>query len=212
MIRYAFFDLDGTLADTSVGIFHGIDYATEHMGLPRVSLKTARAFIGPPLKDSFISFCGLSDDRANEAVKLFRKYYNDRGKYECVAYPGVKEAISELHSHGERLFVATAKPTGFACDIIRYLGLIDLFEEIAGSEPENNRGRKCDVIRYLINRYSIKDLEEVVMVGDRDQDILSASECGIHSIGVSFGFGTAEELEGADIVLNSMKAVAEYLV
>ena len=211
MIQYAFFFFFCTLADTSEGIFRGIEYTTEQMELSRISTKNAREFIGPPLRDSFVKFCNLSGEVADEAVRIFRDYYGTKGKYECAVYPGTYDALKMLGEQGIRMYVATAKPTELAKDVLHYLGISELFEDIAGSETEKGRVRKCDVIGYLLNRYNITQLSEVVMVGDREQDIVSAIECGIRAIGVSFGFGSASELSSAEVILDSMKRVAQYI-
>ena len=66
MARYShiFFDLDGTLADTSPGITASVRYALERMGRSAPDdPKELFCFIGPPLLDSFQRFSGFTEGR-----------------------------------------------------------------------------------------------------------------------------------------------------
>ena len=52
------FDFDGTVIDNSEGIFNCVNYAAEKLGLPRPAERDLRAFVGPPLYDSFRKYMG----------------------------------------------------------------------------------------------------------------------------------------------------------
>ena len=60
MYRTIFFDLDGTLTDSKEGILNCLKYAFERMGRPVPPESTLIKFIGPPLQDSFVRFCGFT--------------------------------------------------------------------------------------------------------------------------------------------------------
>ena len=53
---------------------------------------------------------------------------------------------------------------------------------------------------------------EVLMVGDRDSDILGAKQNAVDGVGVTWGFGTREELEAAGAlgVIDSPEALLSY--
>lgn len=187
------FDLDGTLVDTSEGIIKGIEEVEKRMDFDILPYDVKKSFIGPPLFDSFKSHYQIGDDIAGESVRLFREYYSRQGKYECSLYFGMTETLELIKEHNIRLFVATSKPTEFAYDIINYLGLRDCFLEIIGSNLDNTRSKKEQIIRFILNKYQCVN-DKTVMVGDKKQDIYGAKVNNIHSIGVSYGFGSFDEI------------------
>lgn len=188
------FDLDGTLINTGEGIISSIKKTAADMGLPRVSDEVLSTFIGPPLKDAFISVYNMEQDKASDAVKIFREHYSREDMLLCIPYEGIRELLEGLTAMGYRLFVATSKPTPFAQRILDHFGLSRFFEETAGSNPDNTRSKKAEVIAYLIEKYRLST-EDTFMVGDKAQDLIGACCCKVKGIGVSFGFGTWEELE-----------------
>lgn len=213
MIKYILFDLDGTLVDTSEGILESIRLAVEELGIDYINAEDMKRFIGPPLKTAFIEFCGMSSEQAAEASKVFRKYYNEKGKFVCTLYPQMRETLSKLKKSGYILAVATSKPTVFAVDILRFLNIEHYFDEIVGSNLDNTRSKKHEVIQYILDKYDIQNMDQVVMVGDKAQDLIGAETCGIHGIGVTYGFGSYEELAGTrhDVLLPTPQSVFDYL-
>ena len=52
-ITAIFFDLDGTLVDSSIGIHNAFTHTFKELGVPSPDAKTIRGFMGPPLESSF---------------------------------------------------------------------------------------------------------------------------------------------------------------
>ena len=89
-----FFDLDGTLVDSSIGIHNGFTYTFEQLGVPSPDAKTIRSFMGPPLETSFSS-C-LPANQIELAIQLYRSYYKEKGMYEAQLFPQIKDLLTEL--------------------------------------------------------------------------------------------------------------------
>ena len=96
MYHYIFFDLDGTLTDSKEGIFNCLRYALEKLGEPVPPESTLLKFIGPPLQESFMNYCGFDKEKAMEGIKLFRERYSSLGKFENAAAPGMAELCRRL--------------------------------------------------------------------------------------------------------------------
>ena len=214
MKKYLLFDLDGTLTDPEEGITKAVQLALAHFGIQVEDRTSLRPFIGPPLWDQFQEYAGLSAEQSDEAVKVFRQYYLEKGVYENREYDGIRQMLGALKCAGYRLYVATSKPETTAGIVMKYFGFTDYFAYVAGADLEGKRVRKADVIRYLLEKEGIADPGEAVMIGDRKHDILGAKEVGMESIGVLYGYGSREELEeaGAGCIAASVEELEEYLL
>lgn len=208
------FDLDGTLTDPGIGITNSIIYALKKYNIQVETREELYKFIGPPLMDSFQSFFGFTEEDAEQAVVYYREYYREKGIYENHVYPGIDILLSKLKTAGKLLLVATSKPEEFAIQILEEFQLAKYFTVIAGASMDDTRIRKTDVIKYALEQCDNYNKENVLMVGDRNYDVLGAKEIGIASAGVLFGYGSREELEaaGADYILSSVEDIYSLVV
>ncbi|MEY8220483.1 HAD family hydrolase [Enterocloster aldenensis] len=197
---YILFDLDGTLTDPKEGITKSVRHALNHYGIQVDDLDTLTPFIGPPLTDSYKKYYGFSDEQAWEGVLVYREYFSERGWHENKEYPGIKEMLGALKTAGRVLLVATSKPEEFARKILEHFGMAGYFDFIGGADMDETRVRKADVIRYVLEQYGLdtsrETLARCVMVGDREHDVLGARECGMDCVGVLYGYGDRQEMDG----------------
>ncbi len=198
MYRTILFDLDGTLTDSEQGIINSIEYALNKYEIKLENKADLRKFLGPPLKDSFIKFCGFREEKADEAVNFYREYFKEKGIFENIVYQGVYDLLEKLKSKNKTLILATSKPEPFTLRILKHFDLLKYFDFVAGSNMDNTRGKKDEVISYALNSCKITDLPSVIMVGDREHDIIGANKVGIDSIGVLYGYGDLHELKNAN--------------
>ena len=211
MTKSILFDLDGTLTDSGEGIMNCAIYALEYYGLPIPSREELRTIVGPPLHQSFVRF-GVSEAEAENAVEKYRERYVPIGAYENTPYPGIRELLEKLQKEGHRLYVATSKPEGMSIDILKHFDLDKYFTRICGASMDTSRSSKDAVIAYLLHECGAQ--ENAVMVGDTAFDVLGAKAHGIPTIGVSWGYGTVEDMEqaGAAAIVHTMDALYEALV
>lgn len=211
--RYILFDLDGTLTDPKEGITKSVAYALEYFDISVEDLDSLCKFIGPPLKESFIKYYGFSEENAELAVEKYRENFGPRGLFQNKVYDGVEKMLQELKSCGKEIILATSKPTVYAKQILEHFHLDMYFTVVAGSELNGRRVKKGEVIAYAMQQAKIADQSDVVMVGDREHDIIGAKENGIDSIGVLYGYGNQEEFDrnGADYVAETVGALREML-
>jgi len=204
------FDLDGTLTDSAEGIVNSVVYALENKGVPYASKQALRRFVGPPLQASFRDYCGFSEEEAKDAVRVFREYFTQKGIYENAVYEGVPEMLSSLCKAGFKLAVATSKPEAFAKQILERFDLAKYFTVIAGASMDGTD--KPTVIRLALSLLHTEPSSRVLMVGDREHDILGAKEVGISSLGVLYGYGSEKELKeaGATDIADSPCAITSH--
>lgn len=185
-------DFDGTLVDSSEGIFKSLIDAFNFYGDTVPNDETLRKFIGPPLFYSFNTICGFSPAHCEELTEKYHEYYENGGyKLNCL-YDGIYDTLKELKNRGYHLATASSKPLQFVDTICSENGIKDFFDFLGGTEMQNTGESKSDVIlKAMKNLKGTK--EDTLMVGDTLFDIKGANAVGIHSCGVLYGFGTREE-------------------
>ena len=202
------FDLDGTLTDSADGIINSIKHSRDVLGLGEPDCSYF-VFVGPPLMESYTVHFGLSEERAREAVKVYRERYSAIGWKENSVYDGVEDMLKGLKAKGKTLLVATSKPEKFARQILGYFNLDKYFDFIGGCDLEGKLATKADVINYVFDTMNLKDKSRAIMIGDRYHDVYGAKNAGIDCIGVTYGYGDRAELEeaGAKYVFDTAEEV-----
>ena len=186
------FDMDGTVTETGRGVLNSVQYALDALGYPMPDVPR-RLFMGPPLAYSFATYCGLPPELIDEAIRLYRVYYTDKGIFECALYDGMEELFIRLRGEGKKMLIASSKPEMFVKRILEHFGALSYFDFVGGADMAETRSEKPDVLRYTLAEAGVTDLDGAVMVGDREHDILGAKEVGIDSIGVLYGYGERDE-------------------
>ncbi len=208
------FDLDGTLTDPAIGITNSVIHSLKKYGIDNVSREELYKFIGPPLHESYQKFFGFSEEESFRAVEYYREYYKSKGIYENLLYEGIEDLLKAIKESGKKIVLATSKPEIFAREILRYFKLDSYFTFAAGANLDGSRTVKAEVISYALDSIGITDFTDVVMVGDREHDIIGAKTVGIDSVGVLFGYGSREELEnaGADYITDTVSELKSLLI
>ena len=209
------FDFDGTICDTSPGIFASMQKVCDWYKLP-FGTETFAKMIGPSLQESFTKIFHLPESEVRPAIKVYRDIYAAEGLYLCTPYDGIKELILALRESGRKVFVATSKPEEYTRKIIERKGLCELFDFVGGADmEEKNRIDKVDVINYVLSENSISDARDsVLMIGDRSYDIIGAHKASLKAMGILWGFGDRAELEGcgAEYICETPEAARKLLV
>ncbi len=225
MYRYILFDLDGTLTDPKLGITSCVQYALGKMGIEEPDRDKLEPFIGPPLLDSFRDYYGLDGEKGQQAVAYYRERFRTIGLFENEIYPGISQMLEKLQKAGIHLAVASSKPTVFVTQILEYFGILSCFEVVVGSELDGRCSQKDEVVREALAQLlkgtetegqesgNMAYRQDVAMVGDRKFDVEGAKAYRIVSVGVSYGYAAAGELEqaGADVIVKTVEELGERL-
>lgn len=211
--QYILFDLDGTLTDSAQGITNSVAYSLDKFGIKEEPANLTK-FVGPPLLESYAKYYGFSPEQCREALEIYREYYATKGIFENEVYEGIPEMLEQLKNAGKEIILATSKPEDYAKIILKHFELDQFFLYIAGSDMAETRVQKKDVIAYALESCGITDKEKVIMVGDREHDILGAKAVGLDSIGVLYGYGDYEELSkaGADHIVEKPQHILQLLI
>ena len=206
-VSWILFDLDGTLTQSEEGIWKCARHTLKTMGFPEPDAATLRKFIGPPLIWSFQNLAGMTEEQALQAQVIYRGRYNTVGLFENRVYPGIRYSLRRLKKAGFHLGVVTGKPEKPTKRILEHFRLAPFFESVICAT--DNKADKEQMIRNsLPEAYG-----EAWMVGDRKFDMEGGTLAGIHTLGVTYGYGSEEELleAGAEKLARTPREIAEIL-
>lgn len=195
MIRQLLLDLDGTLVDSSPGIYHSFVLACDEFSLPPPSYAAFCPLIGPPIQEIAMQlYPDLDPVTAEEFRRVFRDDYDNLSYKMAEWYPGVQDTIELLSAKpGMSISIVTNKPTRPALDLVRNEGLISCFSQIVGIDylaacsAGSVFSTKAEALSYVLLSAS-SDLLQSVYVGDTLGDLEACNRCNLPFIASLYGF------------------------
>ena len=181
------FDLDGTLLDTSEGIYNAVRSTEKIMHFTPVDDTTLPEYVGPPSLFSYKKHYDIDDDTAQKAVVHHRKYQSEQGVKEARPYDGMPDLLAMLRESGHKLGVATLKRQDITEATLAAAGMLDCFDSIRGIDMAESL-TKSDIINLVLEDLSVEP-ENAVLIGDSAYDAIGARQSGVDFIGVEYGFG-----------------------
>lgn len=214
MIKNVFFDLDGTIVDSEPGILEGLKIALTEFGYDIPEYAVLRKCIGPPFLYSFPNLLHIKEADIQPCIDRYRQYYDkENGLFNCSVYDGVEALLQRLVNEGYSLTICSSKPEVTCRKLLKGICLDKYFNDICGSTLDGKIDNKVDVIKLCFKRAPWQKQDETILIGDTKFDVLGAKKAGIDCIGITWGFGTKEDLEttGAAGIFDSCEEVLEYI-
>src|SRR3954468_2372622 len=193
--RLVLFDLDGTLVDSTPGIWASVRVAAAELGLPEPTPDQLTQMVGPPLQDGFALVLGVPPDDVPRAVAAYRAHYGAGALLDVDVYKGIPELLGTLSGDGATLAVATSKPEPFAVRVLEHTGLRPFFASVHGATLDGTVRHKDQVVAAALAAHP--DGERPVLIGDRAHDVLGAAAHGLPCIGAGWGPAPPGELAAA---------------
>src|SRR3954447_13138404 len=106
--RLVLFDLDGTLVDSTPGIWASVRVAAAALGLPEPTPAQLTAMVGPPLQDGFALALGVPVADVPRAVAAYRAHYAAGALLDVTVYDGVPDLLAALREAGATVAVAAS--------------------------------------------------------------------------------------------------------
>ncbi len=212
MYKYILFDFDGTIYNTVEGITRCVAYAARKQGF-EVDPAELRGFAGPPLIPKYMSYFGMSEAQAWQALADFRERYVPVGAYESEPFPGVGNMLDTLIAAGKTLAISTSKPEFQTRRLLERAGLTDKFKAVAGGPPDGADIAKPDAVRLAMEHVGA-GVDNTLLVGDTVYDVEGAHAVGIPCLAVGYGYGDPEELRaaGADWFAEKVEDIADVIL
>ena len=224
--QYLLFDLDGTISESAPGIIRSVQYGLAAVGIHETDMAVLRTFIGPPLNVQMRKLYHMSDEDIRMAVTKFRELYETEGIFECEPYDGIGDLLKEAREKGYILAVASSKPEPFVKRIMDHFGFTSYFLVICGSDAADELNKKASqnqktrIIQKALGELEDKGFSRedftghTLMIGDTGYDVDGAKDNHLPCVGVTFGYGSREELEehGATHVVDTVAELRDLLL
>lgn len=189
-IKNYIFDLDGTLINSCEEVMQCFEKAFELSEYPIDKSRLTDNLIGPPLREIVQNIAPELKDEVifERIIKNFRNVYDNDTEDKSKLYDGILDKLAELKNNGNRIFLATLKPTKPTKRILRDFGL-NIFEDVYTIDKFEKFMTKTEMITDILKKYDL-DKTETVMIGDAASDVIAAKEAGIAGIGAMWGYGS----------------------
>ena len=189
-IQLVIFDLDGTLIDSRLDLANAVNATRAEMEMAPLEHPVVFSYVGNGAPVLIRKAMGpeASDADVKHALEFFLRYYHDHAVDDTVLYPGVREALDELHGAGKQLAVLTNKPVRISEIIMDQLGLTSMMFRIYGGNSFEQKKPHPIGIDTLRDEAGGVTAQETWMVGDSIVDMQTARNAGVKSCGVTYGF------------------------
>lgn len=207
------FDFDGVLADTGPDIANAANYVLKQLNLPELPPKTIIGFIGGGAEPLVRQCLGnRAGDLFDEALSLFKKRYSEYPFVDTAAYPGVPEILEHYHAAGKTMAIATNKTEAVTRKILEGLHLAAYFQVIVGPDSITHRKPHPEALNRIIAQVGGLPAK-TVMMGDTEADILAGQAAGVLTGGVTYGYGSPEEIQKArpDFLIDQIAELKNYI-
>lgn len=199
---HLYFDFDGTLADSSPGIYASFQLACNSLGLPAPAYEEFRDSIGPPVQLLARRFFPeLTEQQADAFRQTFRHDYDNLRFRQCQWYDGVKPTIQTLaETTHTRLAIITNKPTRPTQELLKAGGLSNFFELVVGIDYQVTQGAgpvfasKSEAIQFAQAELA-GSKTDAIYIGDTPADRQASQACGLDFVAATYGFYRWSETE-----------------
>jgi phosphoglycolate phosphatase len=213
-VRLLIFDLDGTLVDSRLDLANSINAMLRHAGRPELPVDVVASYVGDGVPMLVRRALGDPDDEqyVNDSIQYFVAWYREHKLDNTCVYPGIFTALDRLRasSNGqERKFaVLSNKPVNPSRQIIEALGLGKYFFQVYGGNSFSTKKPDPFGAFQLAKEAGVRP-NQAVVIGDSQNDILTARNAGMWSIGVTYGL-SPETLEIAppDVLVDVPEEIA----
>ncbi len=214
-LKLVIFDLDGTLLNTISDLAHCTNYALEKSGFPGHPVEAYKHFVGNGINKLFER--ALPENQKTEQNvarirELFLPYYDQHNMDYTTPYDGISDLLKKLQSKSLMMAIASNKYQKATEKLIEHLFPDITFIAVLG-QREGIPVKPDPTIVHDILKIANTLPEETIYIGDSGVDMQTASNCGIVSIGATWGFRSREELEtaGANHIVDSVDEILHII-
>lgn len=209
MYKALFFDLDGTLVDSSADIMNALNYSVREHGLGPFTIQETIDLIGEGISRLIEKVTpGLLPVERNAVLEKFLSFYSEHLVDNTAPYPHVEDTLRILKDFKKA--VISNKRESFSRQILDKLGLIKYFDDVVGSDTFREKKPSPLPVVQLMNKYRIP-FSDALFIGDSSIDIETGKNAGIKTVAVTYGYRSVQTLQNADFLINTIKDIIHLL-
>jgi len=210
-IEIIFFDVDGTLLDSSEDIVDSVNFTLNFLGLEEKPFEEIVEYMGPGVKYLIEKSLGEENESLlDKALGIFEEYFNKHSNDKTKLYPNVKEILEYLKD--KENFILTNRRKKMAEITLRKFGILKYFKEvIGGDEDDCLKPSPCPLHKAL--KYFEEKKDKSIIVGDMAVDIKTGKNAGIVTCGVTYGVGKKKDITKArpDYIIDDIIELKEII-
>ena len=201
------FDLDGTLLNTIGDLAACCNYMLAERGLEQHSYNDYCHFVGngvTRLIERALPENLRTPEYIAEARKDFVAHYSENIDNYTIPYEGIISLLEKVTAAGATLAVASNKfHSGTTKLVEQFFGKFE-FAAVHGNREGFPLKPDAAIVELIMEQCGAT-AEQTYMVGDSGVDMQTANSAGVHSIGVTWGFRSREELAecGAEVIVDN---------
>jgi len=189
-MRLIMFDMDGTLIDSGTSITNTINHVRANLGFESMEKNFILEKVNDPDINTAEFFYGTKEFTEQQKV-LFEDHYDANCLKNLELYDGIKKLVDDLSSDFT-LAVATNANSIFAKRMLDYVGIGKHFKTILGYDSVENAKPHPEMVYKILDAHNIQK-QNAQLIGDSHKDIMAASNAGIDSVLVNWGFSNHEK-------------------
>lgn len=199
-MKLVVFDCDGTLVDSQNGIVEAMNYAFTTFGLPPPHRLETLSVVGLSLPEAFASLA--PELKISERLAMAERYKNaflelrqDPAQAEKL-YPGARAAVDALIARDDVILgIATGKSRKGVDRLLTREGWTGAFATIHTADEHPSKPHPSMLLTAMVETGVGPDA--TIMIGDTTYDVEMSVRAGVRSLGVTWGYHSAEDLEAA---------------
>ena len=199
------FDLDGTLFQAKPVCLQADLRLLSEMNVPAPDENTLLKNAGQGLDTLLRSILPGGTDFAaarSRYTELMREEISERGEL----FPGVREAVMQLHSEGHKLVICSNSPEEYIITVLEHTGIAGFFSQYHSAEGYPS---KAELIRELITEM-INPGDSAIVIGDTHGDVEAAHANGLPAIAVAYGYGNKNMLSAAEYLADMPEDIVKH--
>ena len=199
-----FFDLDGTLVQTSPESADATNDTLRYFGWPEVSQAQVDGWIGQGTRELLILALAHVKQKdveqvrkgahLKEALPIFDRYYQQRCGTRSVLYPHVREVLKTLRERGCKLAVVTNKEGRYTDTVLKAHDLTDSFDLVVSGDTFSTKKPDPVGVLHGLSLWAA-DKSEALFVGDSSIDAATGRNAGLQVWLLPYGYNMGQPVE-----------------
>lgn len=204
MTRLIILDFDGTLADTQPIIIASIQHTLRELHLPPKTDAECRTIIGLPLRECFITLCGVDDATAERCADVYRRVFDELNTDGTVRlFPHVLDTLRTLHDRGLLLAICSSRGRPTLEGFVKTFHLESYVSMVVSANDVQHHKPHPEPVLKILTSLGVEP-QNALVVGDASYDILMGRNADCRTCGVTYGNQSVADLRaaGADCLID----------